>query len=275
MKIRQLRAVCFSPTGTTRKIISVIAETIRETTHIPCRYDDMTLPAARRLPLRFAADELVIFGIPVYAGRVPNILLNYLAAIKGNDALAVPMVVFGNRDYDDALIELRDLLEKAGLHTIAAAAFIGEHAFSRILAENRPDEKDLGRAGQFASALVEKCRRLPENEMTSPIEVKGVSYPYRKYYVPRDAQGNPADIRKVKPLTHESCNRCNLCVQLCPMGSIDPTDPSRISGICIKCGACIKKCPLQAKYYDDASYLHHQQELEKQWTQRAEPEIFL
>lgn len=275
MKISQLRAVYFSPTGTTRKITSAIAKTIQEETGLPCREDDFTLPAARRNPLRFAPHELVIFGMPVYAGRIPNTLLKYLAAIEGHGAQAVPVVVFGNRDYDDALAELRDILQKNGLHILGAAAFVGEHAFSDTLAGNRPDEKDLMIAGNFAHAIKEKYEYVLQTGQNVPVEIKGTPYPYRGYYTPRDRNGNPVDIRKVKPLTRENCNNCKYCITVCPMGSIDTDDPQNIPGICIKCGACIKKCPMHAKYFADPSFLYHRDELERTLKRRAEPEIFL
>ena len=51
----------------------------------------------------------------------------------------MPVVLFGNRNYDDALIELRDLLQADGFGCIAAGAFVGEHSFSRTLGAGRPD----------------------------------------------------------------------------------------------------------------------------------------
>lgn len=54
----------------------------------------------------------MIFGTPVYAGRVPNKVLPMIQGLfQGNDAFAVPVVTFGNRNYDNALIELRNELE--------------------------------------------------------------------------------------------------------------------------------------------------------------------
>ncbi len=82
------------------------------------------------------------------------------------------------------------------------------------------------------------------------------------------------DIRKVTPKTGDGCIRCMLCARVCPMGSIDFNDPSRMTGICIKCGACIKLCPQSAKYYDDENYLWHKRELEEKLTTRREPELF-
>lgn len=275
MHIQSVRAVFFSATGTTKAVVVGIAKRLAEQLQVSCLETDFTLPEARKQSLVFHQNELIVLGIPVYAGRVPNVLLPYLAGIKGNGAPGVPVVVFGNRDFDDALLELRDLLEKGGLHTIAAGAFIGEHSFSRILAKGRPDEADMTAAHAFAMHVSDKVRRLSDDACPAPVAVKGVPYPYRGYYQPRDREGRPVDIRKVKPMTNDRCDGCKVCAAVCPMGSIDPENPREYIGICIKCGACIKKCPRQAKYYADEAYLYHQRELEEGLTRRAEPELFL
>jgi len=275
MDIRRIYAVYFSATGTTRKVVEGIASAIAHKMGMQADIIDFTLPSARERALKFSPDDLVVFGTPVIAGRVPNVLLKYLDTIEGNGAAAIPVVLYGNRDYDDALIELRDILENHGLHTVAAAAFVGEHSFSYELAKGRPDEKDMEKAKLFADAAAEKIKGISDISELLPIEVKGIPSPYRGYYQPRDRQGNPVDIRKVKPLTGESCINCLTCADVCPMGSISRENVREFTGICVKCGACIKKCPVQAKYYEDPGYLYHKRELEEGFARRAEPEMFL
>ncbi len=275
MKKSNVWAVYFSATDTTRKTVCRIADRLAKITGAERKEFDFTLPDARAKETCFGEEDLVVFGTPVIAGRVPNVLLKYLATVKGQNALAVPVVCYGNRNYDDALIELRDILEKDGFHTIAAGAFIGEHSFSRILAAGRPDEADFAKADDFAEKIAAKLEAMDSLEGISPIEVKGVPYPYRGYYQPRDRQGNPVDIRKVKPKTKDICDDCKICAKVCPLGSIDFDNVREFTGICMKCGACIKKCPKQAKYYDSESYLYHQHELEEGYTRRAEPEVFV
>ena len=274
MTINKVWAVYFSATGTTKKTVEAISEKIADTLGAEYAAADFTLPSARENSLRFKADELVIMGTPVYAGRVPNVLLKYLETIQGNDAAAIPVVLYGNRDYDDGLIELRDILEKGGLHTVAAAAFVGEHSFSDTLAEGRPDEADMLLVNEFTRKVAEKIKAIVDFTTLLPIGVKGIPEPYRGYYQPRDRKGSPVDIRKVKPLTDGACTDCRLCADVCPMGSIDRENVREITGICIKCGACIKKCPVRARYYADPGFLYHQHELEDGLTRRAEPEWF-
>lgn len=254
----------FSPTGTTEKIVKCVADVLAGEDQ--AEIFDFTLPQVRAQGKSFTEQDAVVFGVPVYAGRVPNVLLKYLDTVQGGGALAVPVVLYGNRNYDDALIELRNILEKNGFHTVAAAAFVGEHSFSKILAAGRPDEKDMAIAKEFAEKILLEDRGM--------IQVRGED-PIRGYYQPRDRKGVFIDIRKVKPLTSDACDDCKRCAEVCPMGSISFENVREFTGICIKCGACIKKCPKQAKYYEDEGYLYHKQELEEGYTRRAEPELFL
>ncbi len=275
MDIKKVWAVYFSATGTTQKIVERIARGIAVQLGMEYEACDFTLPGARETPLRFGQGDFVVLGTPVYAGRVPNVLLKYLDTLEGNGAAAAPVVLYGNRNYDDSLIELRDILEDHGFHTIAAAAFVGEHSFSYVLAKGRPDEADLLEADSFAEKVAAKTKGLTGADSSRPVDVKGIPKPYRGYYQPRDRQGNPVDIRKVKPLTTEDCNDCMICADVCPMGSIRYENVREVAGICIKCGACVKKCPVHAKYYKDEAFLYHKRELEEELTGRAVPETFL
>lgn len=275
MRPRKVTAVYFSGTGTTKIAVTRIARVMAEKLNTAYEEFSYTLPDARADILQFSADDLVVFGCPVYAGRVPNVLLPYLREkVRGCGALAVPVVLFGNRNFDDGLIELRNVLTDDGFCCVAAGGFVGEHSFSRTLGAGRPDAADLAEMDAFAAAAAEKVAALiaaPEE----PVSVRGET-PIRPYYTPRDRQGTPINILKVKPKTApDKCSGCGLCAAICPMGSIDPNDPAAVTGICIKCCACVKGCPTGAKYYDDAGYLYHQHELEEGYARRADNETFL
>lgn len=274
MKLEKIWAVYFSGTGTTRRTVERIAGGIASRLNLPAESVDFSRPAVRQETLRFGEKDLVFFGTPVYAGRVPNVLLPFLQErIVGGGALAVPVVLFGNRNYDDALIELRNILAADGIHPIAAGAFVGEHSFSRVLGANRPNAEDEALMDEFAARVAALAAGLDAAPVKS-VAVRGQE-PLRPYYTPRDRAGNPINILKVKPKTDLSrCGGCGLCADLCPMGSIDPADVSAVRGICIKCCACVKGCPTGAKFFDDAGYLYHQHELEAQYARPAENEVF-
>ncbi len=265
-------AACFSPTGTTRKIVNALADQIAKTLDRERKTFDFTLPGTRTDSPSFSPNDLVVLGVPVYAGRVPNLMGSYLRSLAGGGALAVPIVLYGNRAYEDSLIELRDILEEDGFCTIAGGAFIGEHSFSYILGAERPDSADMEIAAKFGAEI---CGKLRKGTQEHPVSVPGCA-PYRNYHQPTDQQGNRLVFLKDKPKTNEECNHCGLCVKLCPLGSIDKDDPSLVSGPCMKCGACVKGCPKKAKYYDSVPFLRHKQDLEELYTNpRKEPEYFL
>ena len=86
---------------------------------------------------------------PVYSGRVPAVLIDCIDQFEGDGAKAVVVGVYGNRHYDDALLEAADLLGERGFKVIAAGAFIGEHSMAPRVGAGRPDADDLAVAAQF------------------------------------------------------------------------------------------------------------------------------
>lgn len=273
--MKTVHAVYFSPTGTTRTVVLLTAQVISKDLDLPSAVHDFTTPPGRKGVLSFGPEDLVIIGLPVYAGRLPNLLLPYLNTLQGGGATAIPLVLFGNRAYDDGLLELGLLLEKQGFHLLAAAAFVGEHAFSDLLGAGRPDRRDLRAIRRFAADAAEKIKGgAPRRSIWALLGEEPRDL--KPYYTPRDRAGHPINILKVKPqLDPAKCIDCGRCVTLCPMGSIDPEDVSRIPGVCIKCGACIKGCPAGARYIDDEGYLYHKTELEAAYGRRARSAVFL
>lgn len=276
MNIKTVWAVYFSGTGTTEKVVTTIAGDMAKALNAQYKTYNFNLPKAREDELSFTADDLVVLGTPVYAGRVPNLLLPYIKEkIHGNGALGIPVVLYGNRNFDDGLMELKNVMFENGFHPIAAAAIVGEHSFSRTLGAGRPDAEDMALVAELTQKAIEKVNDL-DAAPAQPVQVAGCD-PIRPYYTPRDRHGEPIrDFLKAKPMTDpDKCVKCGLCASLCPMGSIAADDFSNIVGKCIKCCACVKKCPTGAKYFDHEGYLYHQHELEEVYgVRRAASEIF-
>ena len=153
MEISKVHAVFFSPTGNAKKVICTVADAVGAALGVPVAYDDFTLPQARQETRSYGPGDLVVFGTPTYAGRIPNKLLPFVqSGFQGNGALAVPVAVFGNRSYDNALMELRNELEAHGFHTVAGAGVPTEHVFSDKLAPGRPNADDLAELADAIAA---------------------------------------------------------------------------------------------------------------------------
>ena len=275
MEIKKVWKIFFSATGTTEKIVRTVADCLAASCGVEVTEYDFTLPPEREGFPSLTATDLVVFGCPTYAGRLPNLLLNYLNTITGGGAYAIPIVTFGNRAFDNSLAELCSLLEAHEFHTIAAAAFSCEHSFSTTLGGGRPDENDLKDAENFALSVFGKMvKSVAFCQPINPVEVDGD--PNAAYYQPRDRHGDSIDIRKVKPVTTKACTQCGFCAEVCPMGAIDKSDCTSTPGICIKCCACIKKCPQGAKLFTDTGFLYHKEELEAMYGgRRAENSFYL
>ena len=123
MMIKKIWAASFSPTGGTEHIVNLLAEEMGKCLKLPVHKISFTLPDERKKSCTFTEEDLLILGTPVYAGRIPNkILPDVDRSFEGNGTLAVAVSVFGNRNYDDGLMELALLLENHGFCVAAAAA---------------------------------------------------------------------------------------------------------------------------------------------------------
>ena len=305
MKIKRVTAIFFSPCGNAEKAATIIARGIGDELNVPVEYDDFTLPENRMRKRLFEDDDLVVFALPVYAGRIPNKVLPFVQSLfEGNHTLVIPMVLFGNRSYDNALKELCFELDTKGFLPIGAAAWVSEHSFSNKLASGRPDEEDIVMMREFAEAVMKKLKlrkshsvaEQAEKEISGMIaerkaydicpsdinhifldidEIPG-EWPLEKYYTPLGVDGKPAFFLKAKPKTDISkCNHCGICAVNCPMGSISREDVNVVSGICMKCQACVKKCPQGARYFDDEAFLSHVKMLEQNYSCRKESSVFI
>lgn len=269
MKPARIQCLYFSPCGSAKKLTLAVAQGAAAASSLPLQLCDLTLPAARQAAGCFAPDTLTIVAFPVYAGRLPNRLLPDLQRIlSGGCGAAVPLVVYGNRSYGDALRELGLLLEQSGFTVIAGAAMVAQHAFAPALASGRPDAGDLAAARAFgaklpALACAAESISLPGNDPIGP------------YYQPLRTDGAPAVFLKARPVTDPvKCTGCGLCIQRCPVAAIDAADPTLVPGVCIKCQACIQACPQGAKHWEDAAFFSHKAALERDFTARKEAEFY-
>ncbi len=266
MRIESVKLVFFSPTGTTKTVARAIVQGIcpdaTETI-------DITSPAARKQPLRISKNELLVIAVPVYMGRVPELLGEWLNSIQAHGTPAVCVVVYGNRAYEDALLELTEVVGKCGGIPIAGAAYIGEHSFStpeNPVAQGRPDKEDLAHAAAFGTKIRDKIQAMTPASKTPDVPMPGV-FPYRGSTTLWDV-----DFIEVSNL----CTQCGVCAEVCPTGAVAPENSVLIDREkCITCCACIKSCPQRARTMKHSPVMEASKRLHTLYGERKEPECFV
>jgi len=267
MKIDSVKLAYFSPTGTSKAVVQGIARGFGPGA---AEIFDITRPDGRTRPLRTSASDLLIIAVPVYMGRIPALLGDWLSAIEADDTPTVCVVVYGNRAYENALLELRDAVAAHGCVPVAGAAYIGEHSFATPdapVALGRPDADDLSHAEAFGRQVRKKLDAVSRISDLPEVHLPG-SYPYEGATKIWDV-----DFIEVSGVL---CGQCGICAEVCPVGAVDPEDSAVIDKVkCITCCACIKACPENARTIKPGPVADAQKRLSTLFAEPKSPECFL
>lgn len=246
---RKVNAVYFSPTGNSKKTAITMAEAIGEEVET---IDVTVMPSYAE----FGEDDFVVFAAPVYAGRIPNVAKERFEMFRGSNTPCIIIATYGNREFDDALLEMADMFSGRGFVIKGAAGLIGRHTYGEIQVD-RPNEEDLVQCRTFAVQAVANDKAWPE------FEIPG-NRPYR------DGMTKGSH----HPTVNESCIKCGLCVRACPVGAIDE-DCETVSDLCISCFRCIRNCPVGGKEIITEAYLKFAADFTEKLKERKENKFFL
>ena len=255
--MKTIKVVYFSPAGGTKRITTSIAGGLDGVKEYHSLMD-------RRLEkkLTIAPDEALLLVMPVYSNRIPEYCVNSVKHIHGNGRPAIIVAVYGIREHGRALPEIQDPLSSQGLDVVAAGAFIARHSLFPEIAKDRPDEKDLHAAKDFASKCNKKLAKYDHNAYQL-LEVPG-ERPFPEY-----------SKRTLVPAASNKCTKCRTCVEICPVHAISREKPKKVDETkCIGCCACVAHCPTGARGFSGLVYASVARKIRKLAEERRAPEVF-
>lgn len=260
MNIKNIHLVYYSATFSTRRIVHEIASQFEK----PVKEYDITSDVPKDDISLDSDGDLLIVGVPSYAGRVPEMAARSLKRFLGNNTPAIIVCVYGNRAYDDTLIELKDIVEAHGFKLVSAAAVIAQHSIFPKVAEGRPDADDMEKLHSFAAKSNDILSQISKMSAVSRLMVNG-NRPYRDTkLIPLHPEGSKS-----------KCTSCHACAKMCPVGAISMEEPYKTNEKkCISCGRCIVVCPEHARHFGGLLYKTVSWKFEKDYTEPKQPEFF-
>ena len=246
--------IFFSPSQTTKQVVEQMAGNFDGESET---YDLLNFDSKKE----FSKDDIVIVGMPVFAGRIPKSGRERLAKLKGNATKAIAIANYGNAHVSDALLELVTLLKENSFDVIGAATTVSHHSIFDGVAVGRPDSDDIEKINEFAQKCQEKIKS--NESLTSQIPGNEEYTPYKQL---------PFEIICDETI----CSFCYDCVSICPEKAIAEDDPITTDlDLCSRCTACINICPEDARKFGGEAFEAKKPVFEKANSERKEPEFYL
>jgi len=247
--------IVFSPTGGTARVADVLTKNWPDVERI-----DLSKAETDFSQYRFSSEDMVLVAMPSFGGLAPQTAIDRLLRISGSGAKCAVAAVYGNRAYEDTLVQMQDAARQSGFRVIAGVSAVAEHSIIHQYAAGRPDQSDIAQLSSFADRITERASEEREADLVLP-----GNRPYKK-----------AGGVSLVPKCTSSCVSCGLCAKACPVQAIDRNDPKMTDGKrCISCMRCVSVCPQKARKVSSAMTSMAAMAIKKACSQRKENELFL
>ena len=243
--------IIFSPTGGTEKVAHILAGQLGNSA-VTIDLSDAKTDFTK---CEITPEDMVFVAMPSFGGRAPAVAIERLKQITGNGAKCTLVCVYGNRAYEDTLVEMEDAAKECGFRVIAAVAAVAEHSILPQYATGRPDKTDEAQLADFAAKIAGRdsvITSLPGN------------HPYKK-----------SSGAGLVPKPNKNCVKCGLCAEKCPVQAIDPASFAADPKLCIGCMRCVKQCPKNARKVSGMMVSIAGMAIKKACSVRKENELYL
>lgn len=246
--------IYFSPTGGTKRVANFFTN-LQNDKKIEIDLSSVDITG----DYSFKKEDVCLVAVPSFGGRVPKLAIDKLQHMKADHSKTILIAVYGNRNYDDTLLELKDTLQCRGFSCIAAVAAVAEHSIVHEIGTYRPDTQDEREFAEFST----KLQKLLKKENVPEVSLPG-NYPYKEYHGV-----------SLKPQSTKGCTLCGFCASQCPAQAIPKENPSSTNvEACISCMRCISICPEHARTLDPVLLSATSDKLKKICGQRKNNELF-
>ncbi|MDO5135598.1 MAG: EFR1 family ferrodoxin [Eubacteriales bacterium] len=250
--------ITFSPTGGTQKAASIITSELGGTVS----KIDLTDWNTDFENIILGKEDIAVMAVPSYGGRVPALAAERIKKLRGDQTKCILVCVYGNRAYEDTLVELNDIAKNCGFQIIAAISAIAEHSIMHQYAAGRPDSQDTAELRSFAGQIMKKLDDGAAE--TKPLNLPG-SRPYKK------AGGSG-----LVPKADHHCTHCGLCAKKCPAQAISYENNKVTDGSkCISCMRCVSICPQSARTLNKLMVSAAALAMKKVCSEKKNNELFL
>ena len=181
---------------------------------------------------------LSIFVVPCYGGRIPATAAERLSRIRAEWGIygyppAIVCVTYGNRAFEDSLLELSECVSDNGFRVIAGCAIVTEHNIMHEFGRGRPDVDDQAQIREFADKVFDK---IWEKDEDTRVVMPG-NWDFKEW----GGSHLPIEVDRRK------CFNCGWCAEECPVSAILPGSWESDKNLCINCMRCISLCPVKCR----------------------------